>query len=57
MDTDDELFNNGDGDSDDHRSRKKVNVITIFPANTKQLRFQKQIEAQFTEAFLKIKGI
>jgi len=54
--TDDESSDDGDGDSDDDRSRKKSKVIKLLPANAKHLRIQKQMEAQFTEAFQKIKG-
>ena len=54
--TDDELSDDGDGDPDDDRSRKKPQVIKISPANAKGLRIQKQMEAQLTEAFQKIKG-
>jgi len=54
--TDDESSDDGDGDSDDDRSRKKPKVIKLLPANAKRLRIQKQMEAQFTDAFQRIKG-
>jgi len=54
--TDDESSDDGDGDSDHDRSHKKPKVIKLLPANAKRLRIQKQTEAQFTEAFQKIKG-
>jgi hypothetical protein len=56
VDTDDNELDDGDGDSDDNRSPKKPKVIYLLPANAKVLWIQKQMEAQFTKAFQKIKG-
>jgi len=56
VDTDDDESDDGDGDPDDNRSRKKRKVIKLLPVNGLHLRIWRQIEAQFTNAFPKIKG-